>query len=104
MTIILMIFLEFIVDIQQIRIKIKSYLSHKLFQKIEIDIFLKNIMVEFYKFYLKIYKMIDSYKSLIPLLNYTSLKGDFGKLAVIGGSFEYTGAPYYAAMSSLKGR
>lgn len=29
-------------------------------------------------------------------------KGSNGKTATIGGSFEYTGAPYYAALSSLK--
>ena len=29
-------------------------------------------------------------------------KGSNGKTATIGGSFEYTGAPYYAAISSLK--
>ena len=29
-------------------------------------------------------------------------KGVNGKTGVIGGSFEYTGAPYYAAISSLR--
>jgi ATP-dependent NAD(P)H-hydrate dehydratase len=40
-------------------------------------------------------------KSFPPLKN-TSLKGDNGRIGVIGGSYEYTGAPYYAAISSLK--
>lgn len=31
-----------------------------------------------------------------------SHKGESGKIGVIGGSFEYTGAPYYSAMTSLK--
>ena len=31
-----------------------------------------------------------------------SYKGVNGKIGVIGGSFEYTGAPYYAAISSLR--
>jgi len=29
-------------------------------------------------------------------------KGQSGKIGVIGGSFEYTGAPYYASISALK--
>lgn len=29
-------------------------------------------------------------------------KGQCGKIAVIGGSREYTGAPYFAAISALK--
>jgi hypothetical protein len=35
---------------------------------------------------------------LCPLLNWR-----IGKISIIGGSFEYTGAPFYAAISSLKG-
>ena len=40
--------------------------------------------------------------SIIPPLNYISHKGTMGRIAVIGGSPEYTGAPYYAAQASLK--
>ncbi len=40
---------------------------------------------------------------IIPILSKTRLKGENGRIAVIGGSFEYTGAPYYSAMSVLKG-
>lgn len=29
-------------------------------------------------------------------------KGDAGKIGVIGGSLEYTGAPYFSAISALK--
>ena len=41
-------------------------------------------------------------KKLIPPLESGSHKGQNGRIAVIGGSPEYTGAPYYAAQSSLK--
>lgn len=37
-----------------------------------------------------------------PPLNSNSKKGENGRVAVIGGSFQFTGAPYYAAISSLK--
>ena len=42
-------------------------------------------------------------KNLIPILTQTRHKGQNGKIGVIGGSFEYTGAPYYAAITILKG-
>jgi ATP-dependent NAD(P)H-hydrate dehydratase len=32
----------------------------------------------------------------------TQYKGNSGKVAVIGGSAEYTGAPYYAAVAALR--
>ena len=32
----------------------------------------------------------------------TKTKGQHGRIAVIGGSFEFTGAPYYTALSALK--
>ncbi|KAK8812236.1 hypothetical protein WA158_007470 [Blastocystis sp. Blastoise] len=38
---------------------------------------------------------------LIPKLISSCHKGSCGKIAIIGGSFEYTGAPYYAALSTL---
>ncbi|CAK78011.1 unnamed protein product (macronuclear) [Paramecium tetraurelia] len=44
-----------------------------------------------------------SFSKIIPLLDKTRHKGQNGKIASIGGSFEYTGAPYYAAISALKG-
>jgi ATP-dependent NAD(P)H-hydrate dehydratase len=39
---------------------------------------------------------------LIPSLSYDKYKGQNGRIAIIGGSFEYTGAPYYAGMASLR--
>jgi ATP-dependent NAD(P)H-hydrate dehydratase len=36
-------------------------------------------------------------------LNYVgSYKGSSGKTGTVGGCFEYTGAPYYAAIASLR--
>ena len=35
-------------------------------------------------------------------LTYDSHKGSSGRIGVLGGSAQYTGAPYYAAMASLK--
>lgn len=40
--------------------------------------------------------------ALIPRFSEASHKGGHGKVLVIGGSFEYTGAPYYAGISALK--
>lgn len=37
-----------------------------------------------------------------PLFAATKYKGQAGKIAVIGGSREYTGAPFFAAMAALK--
>lgn len=45
----------------------------------------------------------DQYIPLIvPPLNETFHKGQAGRICVIGGSIEFTGAPYFAAISSLK--
>jgi ATP-dependent NAD(P)H-hydrate dehydratase len=40
-------------------------------------------------------------KCILPLSS-TSHKGSSGRIAVLGGSAVYTGAPYYAAMASLQ--
>ncbi|CAP27064.1 Protein CBG06820 [Caenorhabditis briggsae] len=42
---------------------------------------------------------MDHFLKLLPKLTPQLRKGDCGKIAVIGGSLEYTGAPYYAASS-----
>ncbi len=41
-------------------------------------------------------------RSIVPVLSNTDYKGTSGKIAVIGGSLEYTGAPYFAAISALR--
>eukprot|EP00761_Pharyngomonas_kirbyi_P000479 gb/GECH01000479.1/.p1 GENE.gb/GECH01000479.1/~~gb/GECH01000479.1/.p1 ORF type:complete len:321 (+),score=89.70 gb/GECH01000479.1/:1-963(+) len=40
-------------------------------------------------------------KSIIPPLSPQFHKGQAGRIGVVGGCFEYTGAPYYASVSSL---
>lgn len=39
---------------------------------------------------------------MVPTLGGRRYKGQSGKVGVVGGSLEYTGAPFYAAMSALK--
>lgn len=41
-------------------------------------------------------------QKFIPKLGSSLHKGQSGKIGIVGGSFEYTGAPYYAGISSLK--
>lgn len=41
-------------------------------------------------------------KQLAPPLNNDKYKGQAGKIGVFGGSTEYTGAPYFAAIGALK--
>lgn len=38
----------------------------------------------------------------VPPLSFNSYKGQNGRIAVIGGSVDYTGAPYYAGQAALK--
>jgi len=46
--------------------------------------------------------ILDNIRKCVPYLSTSLKKGDCGKIGVLGGCFEYTGAPYYAAISSLK--
>ncbi|XP_065828782.1 ATP-dependent (S)-NAD(P)H-hydrate dehydratase-like [Oscarella lobularis] len=41
-------------------------------------------------------------RAIVPPMGSHLHKGQAGRIAIVGGSKEYTGAPYYAAMSSLK--
>lgn len=45
---------------------------------------------------------ITSTKEFIPQLTSKLHKGQCGRIGVFGGSLEYTGAPYFAAISALK--
>ncbi|KAL3626229.1 hypothetical protein CASFOL_029778 [Castilleja foliolosa] len=45
---------------------------------------------------------ISILRSITPSLDNSKHKGQAGKIAVIGGCREYTGAPYFAAISALK--
>lgn len=44
----------------------------------------------------------DAIQRCIPHMSSKSHKGSSGRVGVLGGSARYTGAPYYAAMASLK--
>jgi len=46
--------------------------------------------------------ILKDIKRLFPELGPKMHKGQDGKICVLGGSKEYTGAPYYAAISSLR--
>lgn len=38
----------------------------------------------------------------MPILTSKSYKGENGRIGVIGGSYQFTGAPFYSAISALK--
>jgi len=47
-------------------------------------------------------ELLGRAKTAVPPLTNSLHKGELGRIAVIGGSTEYTGAPYFAAISALK--
>ncbi|KAH8739250.1 hypothetical protein FG386_000007 [Cryptosporidium ryanae] len=47
-------------------------------------------------------KLIDGVRSYVPNLCSDLRKGNLGRIGIIGGSKEYSGAPYFAGISSLK--
>lgn len=46
--------------------------------------------------------LIAEMKKSIPVLTSSLHKGESGRIGVVGGSLEYTGAPYFAAISALR--
>lgn len=46
--------------------------------------------------------MLPLVQQMFPPLSSTLRKGDCGRIAVVGGSFVYSGAPYFSAITSLK--
>ncbi|XP_030836566.1 ATP-dependent (S)-NAD(P)H-hydrate dehydratase [Strongylocentrotus purpuratus] len=46
--------------------------------------------------------MIEMVRSIVPSLDFTKHKGQDGRIATIGGCREYTGAPYFAAISAFR--
>lgn len=46
--------------------------------------------------------VISEMKKSIPALTNSLHKGESGRIGVVGGSLEYTGAPYFAAISALR--
>ncbi|CAF0742660.1 unnamed protein product [Didymodactylos carnosus] len=48
-------------------------------------------------------QLLQAFKACVPPLVYTSHKGEAGgRIGVIGGSKEYTGAPYFSAMAAFR--
>lgn len=47
-------------------------------------------------------RLAKAFKNVIPKLGKEMHKGQNGRVGVVGGSKEYSGAPYFAAMSSLR--
>ncbi|KAL7739033.1 hypothetical protein ACLKA6_001941 [Drosophila palustris] len=47
-------------------------------------------------------KLLTIFRTIIPKLSNGKYKGQYGRIGVIGGSLEYTGAPYFAAISAIK--
>ncbi|ETV76601.1 YjeF family domain-containing protein, variant 3 [Aphanomyces astaci] len=41
-------------------------------------------------------------RAIVPPLSFDLYKGQYGKVGIVGGCAEYTGAPYYAGMAALK--
>ncbi|GAQ89591.1 hypothetical protein KFL_005400010 [Klebsormidium nitens] len=47
-------------------------------------------------------QVVSAIRAFVPALAPTKHKGQAGKVAVLGGCREYTGAPFFAAISALK--
>ncbi|KAI9009624.1 Ribokinase-like protein [Gaertneriomyces semiglobifer] len=47
-------------------------------------------------------QLLETFQKIIPPLTGKLHKGQAGRIAVIGGSEDYTGAPFFAAISALK--
>lgn len=46
--------------------------------------------------------LLTTIRSIVPVMASSMHKGVCGRIGVVGGSKEYTGAPYFAAISALK--
>ena len=47
-------------------------------------------------------KILKNLVKIFPPLTGKNVKGDCGRICVIGGSYEFSGAPFYSAISALK--
>ncbi|KAF5350267.1 hypothetical protein D9758_007775 [Tetrapyrgos nigripes] len=47
-------------------------------------------------------KLLETIRQVIPPLNGTLHKGQSGRVGVLGGALDYTGAPFFAAISALR--
>ncbi|CAN8075352.1 unnamed protein product [Agarophyton chilense] len=46
---------------------------------------------------------LSTFGACVPRLDDTSHKGQAGRVAVVGGSIAYTGAPFFSAMAAMRG-
>ncbi|XP_050080779.1 ATP-dependent (S)-NAD(P)H-hydrate dehydratase [Anopheles maculipalpis] len=46
--------------------------------------------------------LLERARNIVPHLDTDRHKGQAGRIGIVGGSLEYTGAPYFAAISALK--
>ncbi|XP_053690096.1 ATP-dependent (S)-NAD(P)H-hydrate dehydratase [Sabethes cyaneus] len=46
--------------------------------------------------------LLERARNIVPHLETDRHKGQAGRIGIVGGSLEYTGAPYFAAISALK--
>ncbi|KAH8421210.1 hypothetical protein KR009_000159 [Drosophila setifemur] len=47
-------------------------------------------------------KLLTLFRTVVPKLTSDKHKGQYGRIGVVGGCLEYTGAPYFTAISSMK--
>ncbi|XP_015120565.1 ATP-dependent (S)-NAD(P)H-hydrate dehydratase isoform X1 [Diachasma alloeum] len=47
-------------------------------------------------------RMLKSVRRIVPSLGTTKYKGQDGRIGIVGGSTEYTGAPFFAGMSAFR--
>lgn len=45
---------------------------------------------------------LKSIVKIFPPLSANNVKGESGRIGVVGGSYDFTGAPFYSAISALK--
>lgn len=45
---------------------------------------------------------MEAFSQFLPTLSFSKYKGQGGKVAIVGGCFEYTGAPFFAGASVLR--
>lgn len=47
-------------------------------------------------------QIMKKFREIIPKLHTDLHKGQSGRIGIVGGSKEYSGAPYFSAISSLR--
>lgn len=82
----------FILSSSAVRSKVLHFISIPLFRPVS-RAFSAKMSSDLY---------IERARQCVPFLSNELHKGEAGRIGVVGGSFEYTGAPYFAAISALK--